>query len=152
MVALGLLCGSARAAGAGDVTVFAAQASPSELWATGFGAALASTWFNILILEGEATRMRGEERVASVTTFTASALIGPPIGGLVPYGGIGFGVHRLSLSDDSDHGTHRALILGLKFKLKGLLVLKAEYRHYGMPDDALLPFDERYSAGAGIAF
>ncbi len=152
LFSVAVLLGAGAPAPAGDVTVFVAQPSPTELWSAGFGAALASNWFNILILEGEAARGRGDDRVASATTFTASAMIGPPIGGFVPYGGIGIGVHRLSLADDSDHGTHRVLILGLRFKLKGLLVLKAEYRNYDLADDALLPYSERFSAGAGIAF
>jgi hypothetical protein len=115
---------------AGDVVVFAAQAYPDEGWSLGYGAALGSTWFRVLTFEGEFARLPGENHEGSVTTFTGSALLGPPIGALVPYGGLGVGVYRVSLGEASETATLSCLVLGLKLRVKELLVLKAEYRNY----------------------
>src|ERR671922_2975011 len=83
---------AAKSADAGDVTVFMALPSPSENWARGYGAALSSTWFKVITFEGEAARVPGESPDAGMTSFTASALLSPPIGGLIPYGGAGGGL------------------------------------------------------------
>lgn len=139
-------------ASAGDVTAFVAYPRPSGAWNRGFGAALSSTWFNVLSFEGEAARIPGETTDAGMTSFTASALLAPPIGVLTPYGGLGIGVYRQNIGDDSETGRLRALILGAKVKLGGLIVVKGEYRRLDLSDEALMPMDERISAGAGIAF
>ena len=151
LLALGGMAAPAPAS-AGDVTAFVAYPRPSGAWDRGFGAALSSTWFNVLSFEGEAARIAGETSDAGMTSFTASALIAPPIGALTPYGGIGYGVYRQNVGDDSETGRLKALILGAKVKLGGLIVLKGEYRKLDLSDEALLPMDERISAGAGIAF
>jgi opacity protein-like surface antigen len=138
---------------AGDVTAFVALPSPSDRWNHGFGAALSSTWFNVITFEGEAARIPGETTDTSMSSFTASALISPPIGALTPYGGIGVGLFRQNVGDvDSDTGRLTAWIVGAKVKLGGLIVLKAEYRRLDLSGTPLLDMDSRYSAGAGIAF
>jgi hypothetical protein len=43
-------------------------------------------------------------------------------------------------------------VAGLKLNLGGLIVLKAEYRDFELPDEALLFLDSRWSIGAGITF
>ena len=137
---------------AGDVTVFVTLPSPAENWNRGYGAALGSTWFRVLTFEGEAARVPGETLDAGMTSFTASALLAPPIGGLIPYGGIGVGLFRQTLGTASDLGRLRALVLGLKLRLQDLVVLKAEYRRLELSGDPLLAMDSRISFGAGIAF
>jgi hypothetical protein len=137
---------------AGDVTAFVALARPSENWERGFGATLSSTWFQALALEGEAARLPGETPDASMTSFTGAALLAPPIGIFTPYGGLGLGVYRQTLGGDSDYGTLRALVLGAKLKIGGILVLKGEYRRLTLDDDALIFARDRVSAGAGISF
>ena len=146
----GLLAGPPAAAG--DVTAFVAFPRPSANWERGYGAALTSTWFNVLSFEGEAARIPGRSTDEGMTSFTASALLSPPIGALTPYGGVGYGLFRQNIGDDSDIGRLRALILGAKVKLGGLVVVKGEYRRLDLSGDPLLPMDERFSAGAGIAF
>jgi hypothetical protein len=140
------------AASAGDVTVFATFPSPTETWSRGYGAALSSTWFRVLTFEGEAARVSGETADRGMTSFTASALISPPIGGVIPYGGLGFGIFRQTLGEDSDTGRLRALVLGVKFRIKDLLVLRGEYRRLELSGEPLLAMDSRISVGAGIAF
>jgi hypothetical protein len=171
---LGLLGGAAPAR-AGDVTAFVAFPRPSSNWDRGYGAALTSTWFNAISFEGEAARIPGKTTDENMTSFTASALISPPVGSLTPYGGIGYGlfrqtagsdsdtgrlqpygglgvgIFREAIASDSDTGTHRAFIVGAKLTL-GLLVVKSDYRWIHVPDDALLPFDRRFQIAGGIHF
>jgi hypothetical protein len=139
-------------AGAGDVTAFVALPAPAENWTRGYGAALTSTWFKVLTFEGEAARVAGETPEAGMTSFTASAFLSPPIGGLIPYGGVGVGLFRQTLGSESDLGRLRALVLGVKLRLKDLIVLKGEYRRLELSGDPLLAMDSRVSFGAGIAF
>jgi hypothetical protein len=88
-----------------------------------------------------------------MTSFTVSALLAPPIGSLVPYGGIGYGVFRQTLGTaSSDLGRVRALVVGVKLRLQDLIVLKAEYRRLELSGVPLVDMDSRVSFGAGIAF
>jgi hypothetical protein len=147
---IGLL-GPAALARAGDATVFAAWPAPGESWGRGYGATLSSTWFQVVSFEAEAARIPGETPDGNMTSFTASALLAPPIGFLTPYGGLGVGLFRQTLGTLSDTGVLRASILGAKVKV-GLLVLKVEYRKIGLSGTPLIPMDHRLSAGAGISF
>jgi hypothetical protein len=142
----------AAPARAGDVTAFLALPSPRDTWVGGYGAALTSTWFNLLSFEGEAARLNGNTRETGMTSFTASAFLSPPIGSLIPYAGVGYGVFRQTAPGDSDLGRFRTLVAGVKVKIKGLLVLRADYRRYQLSGQPLLPLDARLAAGAGIAF
>jgi len=149
---LGLLATLPAPARAGDVTAFVAIPSPAENWEHGFGAALSSTWFNVVTFEGEAARIPGETTDTGMSSFTASALLSPPVGALTPYGGVGVGLFRQNVGSDSDIGRLKAWIVGAKVKLGGLVVLKAEYRRLDLSGTPLLQMDSRISAGAGIAF
>ena len=136
---------------AGDITAFIAQPAPTDVWGRGYGATLSSTWFTALSLEAEAARLSADRTDAAMTSFTAAALLAPPIGVLTPYGGFGFGVFRGTLGPVSDTGTLRAFILGAKVKL-GLVVIKGEYRRITLSGTPLLDMTARISAGAGISF
>jgi len=141
-----------RVCSAGDVTAFVALSHPAENWSRGYGAALASTWFTALRLEAEAARIPGDSPGITMTSFTGSAMLAPPIGLLTPYGGVGVGVFRQSLLDGSDLGTLKCLVLGAKLKLGPILVVKGEYRSIRLSGTPRLAMDERISAGAGISF
>jgi hypothetical protein len=136
---------------AGDITAFVALPAPTETWGRGYGAAISSTWFTAISLEGEAARLPGDLTDTSMTSFTGSALLAPPLGVFTPYGGLGVGVFRETAGVLSDTGTLRAFILGLKVKL-GLVVLKGEYRHLTLHGTPLREMTARVSAGAGISF
>ena len=136
---------------AGDITAFVALPAPTETWGRGYGATLSSTWFQAINLEGEAARLPGDRTDAAMTSFTAAALLAPPIGVLTPYGGVGVGVFRQTLGTVSDTGTLKAFILGAKVKL-GLVVIKGEYRKITLSGTPLLDMTARISAGAGISF
>lgn len=138
-------------ASAGDVTVFATYPSPSEPWNRGYGAALSTSWFQAINLEGEAARIPGALGDSRMTSFTGSVLLAPPLGPIVPYGGFGIGLYQQSVGDESDTGVMRCFAVGMKLKL-GLAVLKGEWRRTTLPDDRLIEMDHRYSFGAGISF
>jgi hypothetical protein len=152
LLAAALAVAAPAALQAGDITVFATFPSPSESWNRGYGAALSSTWFRVLTFEGEAARVPGESPDIGMTSFTASALLSPPIGGLIPYGGLGIGIFRQTLGSEADTGRLRALVVGVKVRVQDLLVLRAEYRRLELSGDPLVAMDSRVSVGAGIAF
>jgi hypothetical protein len=151
LFALAGLCAAAPAAHAGDVTAFVTFASPSDAWNRGYGAALTSTWFGVIGLEAEAARIPLESAEGTMTSFTGSVLLAPPLGLLTPYGGLGVGVYRQSVTDVGETSTVRTFVLGAKVKV-GLLVVRADYRHLTLNGDPLLPMDRRVSVGAGITF
>ena len=148
--AAGLLAAAPRAE-AGDVTAFMTFPSPSDHWARGYGAALTSTWFGTIGLEAEAARVPLESAEGTMTSFTGSVLLAPPLGLLVPYGGVGIGVYRQSVSEVGETSTVRTLVLGAKVKV-GLLVVRGDYRRIRLGGDPLLPMSHRLSVGAGITF
>jgi hypothetical protein len=142
---------SASQASAGDVTAFVTLASPSDRWNRGYGAALTSTWFTAINLEGEAARIKGDLGDSNMTSFTGSILLAPPLGPIVPYGGFGIGLFRQTVGEASDTGVLNCFVLGLKLKL-GLAVVKGEYRRIDLTGEPLIPMDKRFSFGAGISF
>ena len=150
-----LWLGLAGPSSAGDLIVFGCTASPTEDWGRGYGAALSSTWFEVISFEGEAARVSGDElgglADVGMTSFTASALVAPPVGRLVPYGGIGLGFFRQTDDVSADTGRLRAFILGAKLHL-GILVLKGDYRRLDLSGEPLLPIETRLAVGAGISF
>src|SRR3954463_15487968 len=93
-LATALLAAAPEPADAGDITAFIAQPAPTSIWSRGYGATLSSTWFQAIALEGEAARLPGDSTDASMTSFTGSALLAPPIGIVTPYGGLGVGLFR----------------------------------------------------------
>jgi len=136
---------------AGDAIVFAVWPSPGDVWARGWGAALSSTWFQVVSFEAEAARVPALAPDGNMTSFTGSAMLAPSIAYLTPYGGLGIGLFRQTLGGLSDTGVLRASMLGAKAKV-GLFVLRVEYRHLSFTGTTLLPIDHRLSAGAGISF
>ena len=147
-VALALATVPARAA---ELTAFVGRPSPSEVWGKAYGATLTTTWFHLLALEAEGARHKGEFEDTGMTLFTASAFLAPAIGRIVPYGGPGVGVFRQSIGSRSDTGTAVTFALGARLKL-GPLVLRAEWRRFGLSGEPLMPADDRYAAGVGVSF
>jgi hypothetical protein len=133
-----------------EASAFVSAASPTENWSSGYGAALGSTWFRLVIFEAELARQPFEVE-GGMTSFTASAFLAPKIGKLRPFGGFGAGLFRQSLGSDSDTGRLKIFALGLKAEL-GLIVLKGEYRRLDLSGEPLAEVDRRLSFGVGLAF
>jgi hypothetical protein len=147
-----LLFGLAGRAHAIELTGFLSRGSPGVDWGTGYGGTFTTGWFHVVALEAEYAHQPGANPGVSIDSFTGDALLAPPIGFVTPYGGVGVGLYHQSTLSDSDTGTLRALILGAKVKVVGLIVLKVEYRRMDLSSSALVPFHHRVSAGAGISF
>ena len=143
---------AARPAAASEITAFVAIAKPDEVWAGGAGGAFSLSLFSIVHFEGELARLPSELEDASMYTLTGSVLVAPPIGRLVPYGGLGVGGFRQELGTRSDTGTLHALIAGLKLKLGPIFVIKGEYRRIDLSGEPLLDIEHRFSVGAGLSF
>jgi hypothetical protein len=152
-VALIALClGAARAASPAEISAFAVGGKPGDTWGSGYGGALTITLFNIVGGEIEGAWQRGDAADTSITTLAAKAYVGPSIGRLVPYVGIGAGVYRESLPTKTDQGTSGLFFVGVKLKFPFGLVIRGEYQWANLPDEVLLPLDNRYLFAAGLSF
>jgi hypothetical protein len=149
--ALASLSGQAASVSASDLIVFAASATPTEVWGSGYGGALSLTFFKVVSFEAEAARLSGEAPDTDMISFTGSALLGPPLGAFVPYGGLGVGVFRQGAAGRSDTGALKAFVLGVKVKL-AIVVLKGEYRRIDLSGEPIFPIEHRFSFGGGISF
>lgn len=147
-----LLACAASTAQAGEVTLFAARVRPIENWGNGYGAALTTTWFHVIALEAEAARLPGQVPERIMTTFSGSAFLAPPIGGLVPYGGVGIGLFRQSVGARNDTGIVRTTVVGAKVAIKNLIVLRADYRWLRLSGEPPLDAESRLSIGVGVRF
>jgi len=134
-----------------EVVGFVSEARPA-IWRTGVGVTLTSGFFRLASLEAEISRQPGEPVESSMTSFTGSALLSPPLGPLVPFGGFGVGLYRQSRGELRDNGTLKAFILGVKLKLGGVVVIRGEYRAIDLSGGALLEMDERFALGIGVSF
>jgi hypothetical protein len=143
---------AARSAGAAEISAFAAGAGPGETWSTGYGGMLTITLFNIVGGDIEGAWQGGALADRSIVTLAAKAYVGPSIGRLVPYAGLGAGVYRESLPGKSDQGTSGLVFAGAKLKFPFGLVVRAEYQWITLPDQVLLPLDNRYLFAAGLSF
>jgi len=152
LVLLAALCSPVRSVDAAEITAFATGASPGETWNTGYGGMLTITLFNIVHGDVEGAWQGSPLADTSIATAAAKAYIGPSIGRFVPYAGLGVGVYRESLPTKSDQGTSGLVFAGAKLKFPFGLVLRAEYQWISLPDEVLLPLDNRYLFAAGLSF
>jgi hypothetical protein len=134
-----------------ELVVFVSDARPS-VWGTGVGGTLTTTWVKLLALEAELARQPGLPIDSSMTSFSATALLAPPIGPITPFGGLAVGLFRQSRGPVTDNGTLTAFVLGAKLKIAGLVVIRAEYRAIALSGDPPLGMDKRFSGGIGLSF
>jgi hypothetical protein len=151
-LAVAALSSPARSVGAAEITAFAAGGTPGETWSTGYGGMLTITLFNIVHGDVEGAWQGSPLADTSIGTLAAKAYLGPSIGRLVPYAGLGAGVYRESLPGKTDQGTSGLVFAGAKLKFPFGLVLRAEYQWISLPDEVLLPLNNRYLFAAGLSF
>ncbi len=152
VVAVAMLPGPAGSAQAGDIVVFGSLPTPTGKWGIGYGAAYSQTLVPLVGYEFEAGQQAGARPDESMTTFSASAFLVPPVGPLTPYGGLGFGFFRQKVDERSDTGTYHAMILGAKFKLSDAFILRGDLRRISLSGEPLIPVDYRVTLGAGLSF
>ena len=147
-----LSLGAARAASPAEISAFVIGGQPGETWKRGYGGMLTITLFNIVSGEIEGAWQDGELEGTSIGTVAAKAYVGPSIGRLVPYLGLGAGAYRESLPTKTDQGTSGLLFAGAKLKFPFGLVVRAEYQWMTLPEDVSVPLDNRYLFAAGLSF
>jgi hypothetical protein len=152
LLLLGVIPFPAPSSEAAEISAFATGASPGEAWGTGYGGMLTITLFNIVHGDVEGAWQGGDVAETSIVSGAAKAYLGPSIGRLVPYAGLGVGVYRQSLPTMSDQGSYGLLFAGAKLKFPFGLVLRGEYQWLDMPDEVSLAFDNRYLFAAGLSF
>jgi hypothetical protein len=152
LVLLAALSSPAASVDAAEISAFATGGKPDETWSTGYGGMLTITLFNIVGGEIEGAWQGSPFVDTSIVTVAAKAYVGPSIGRFVPYAGLGAGAYRESLPGKSDQGTSGLLFAGAKLKFPFGLVLRAEYQWLTLPDEVLLPLDNRYLFAAGLSF
>jgi hypothetical protein len=147
-----LSLGGTRAASPAEISGFVMGASPGETWGAGYGGMLTITLFNIVGGELEGSWQGGDVADTSIVSGAAKAYIGPSIGRLVPYVGLGAGAYRESLPRKTDTGTNGLFFAGVKLKFPFGLVVRGEYQWVHMPEDVSAPLDNRYFFAAGVSF
>jgi len=139
-------------ADAGDLTVFAAQARPDGFWRSGFGATLGASLLGLAAVEAEAARFDAEIEGGDMTSFSASVMVAPAIGPVVPFVGVGVGVYRQNLGQANTTDVLGSFAAGLKVNIGRVFVLRGEYRRFDLSGPVRIAMDERFSVGAGIQF
>ena len=141
-----------RSASGAEITAFATGGKPGDVWNTGYGGMLTITLFGFAHGEIEGCWQGSALADTSVSSLAAKAYFGPSIGSFVPYIGLGAGVYRESLPAKSDQGTSGMVFAGAKLKFPFGLVVRGEYQWLTLPDEVLLPLDNRYLVAFGLSF
>lgn len=158
LLALALLPGAH--AGAAEITALIGKGGGPNLttagndpsgWSACYGGMLTITLFNIVHGEVEGIYQSSDYASTNLLTLSGKAYVGPQIGRLVPYGGIGAGVYNEGLPTDDDHGTTGLVFVGAKLKFPMGLVIRAEYQWVSLPEAAPVQLDHRYFFGLGLS-
>lgn len=139
-----------RPAAAAELSAFVSGGSPGQTWARGYGGMVTISLFNIVHGELEGGWQGSELPETSMLTGTAKAYLGPTLGPLVPYAGLGAGVYHASFAGGSDSGTLGSVFGGVKVKFPLGLVLRAEYQWLNLPQPAPLKLENRYFFAVGL--
>lgn len=149
--ALGCLA-LARPAAPAEISGFVSGARPGEAWSRGYGGMLTISFFDLVHGEVEGAYQGSPLADTRLLTASGKAYLGPTLGRLVPYAGIGAGVYRESVASGSDNGTLGSVFVGMKVRFPIGLVLRAEYQWLDLPEPAPLQLDNRYFVAAGLRF
>jgi len=150
---LGLLLAAAATPSRGaEISAFATGGQPGDVWKTGYGGMLTITLFNIVGGELEGAYQGSNLAETNVVSGAAKAYLAPSIGRFVPFAGLGAGAYRESLPGKSDQGTYALVFVGAKLKFPFGLVIRGEYQWLDLPDQVLLPLDNRYLFAVGLSF
>lgn len=139
-------------AAAAELTLFVSGAGPSPAWQRGYGGAFTITFLDLVHGEIEGLKQGSDVPDSSLLTGAAKAYVGPTIGRLVPYAGLGVGVYHWGRLDDDLNSGYSLLFVGLKLRLPVGVVLRGEYQRVAFEDDPVLQFDDRVLLGAGLRF
>jgi hypothetical protein len=143
---------AAPSADAGEITVFASSDMPRAQWNYGQGGALSLGLFRVISLEVEGARSLAKDGDTRMTYFTFGAGLKLPVTSITPFAGMGVGIYYQSQPGVWKLHTFDSYFAGAKTRIKDLVIVRAEYRHYVLRGTPYRPFEGRLSLGAGIAF
>lgn len=154
---LGAICfavlalGFPRPAAPAEIAVLYAGASPGS-WSSGWGGTLTISFFDLVHAEVEGIYQGNDLADTHLGSVTGKAYLGPTIGRLIPYAGLGVGGYQESYAGTSDDGKISLLFVGAKLKFPVGLVLRGEYQWVSLASSAPLKMDSRYFFSAGLRF
>ncbi|MEO8360742.1 MAG: hypothetical protein ABI672_11990 [Vicinamibacteria bacterium] len=150
-LALLLTTVSAPAARAGEIGAFLTLPTPTKDWGKGFGFHAAVISLPFLQAGGEFARMKGEDPLVSIETYTAQVELNPPSLKISPFIGIGVGAYRQKYGSNSDWGSVNAIFGGVRVPI-GVARLRAEFRKIGLSGNPRVNVDKRFSLGVSFRF
>jgi len=152
VVAAMLVAGSMSApAEAGEIGAFLTLPTPTKDWGKGFGFHAAVISLPFLQAGGEFARMKAEDSVSTIETYTAQAEFSPPSVKISPFVGVGIGAYRKKTGTDSDWGSVNAIFGGVRVPV-GAANLRAEFRKIGLSGSPKPNVDKRFSLGLSFRF
>jgi hypothetical protein len=144
----GLFAGRAEC---GELGAFLTLPTPSKDWKTGFGFHGAIISLPFLQAGGEFARMKGEDPLVSIETYTAQVELNPPSIKISPFVGLGVGAYRQKRGTQSDWGSVNAVFGGVRVPI-GAASLRAEFRKIGLSGTPRPNVDKRFSLGLSFRF
>ena len=136
---------------AGEVGGFLTFPTPTKDWGTGFGFHAAVISLPFLQAGGEFARMKGDDPLVSIETYTAQVELNPPSVKISPFVGIGVGAYRQKFGTSSDWGSVNAIFAGVRIPI-GVARLRAEFRKIGLSGNPRVNVDKRFSLGVSFRF
>jgi hypothetical protein len=147
---LPLLLSSAPAR-AGELGAFLTLPTPTMNWNTGFGFHAAIFSLPFLQAGGEFARMKGEDALVTIETYTAQVELNPPSVKISPFAGLGVGAYRQKYGAQSDWGRVNSVFGGVRVPI-GAARLRAEFRKIGLSGTPRVNVDKRFSLGISFRF
>ena len=136
---------------AGEIGAFLTLPTPTKDWNKGFGFHAAVISLPFLQAGGEFARMKGEDPLVSLETYTAQVELNPPSIKISPFVGLGVGAYRQKFGSQSDWGSLNAIFGGVRVPI-GVARLRAEFRKTGLSGNPRVNVDKRFSLGVSFRF
>ena len=147
-----LFFSSARSALPAELTAYISGGSPTGSWGGGYGGIFSITLFNLVHGDAEVGYQVGDDSELGVLLVAAKASVGPQLGRVVPYAGLGVGYYAQGKPDEDTAGSISEFFIGAKLKLPLGLLLRGEMQWISLSSDPAVPLDGRFFLGAGISF
>lgn len=141
----------AAPSGASEIGAFLTFPTPTKDWKTGFGFHAALISLPFLQAGGEFARMKGEDPLVSLETYTAQVEVNPPSIKVSPFVGLGIGAYRQKFGDASDWGSVNSIFGGVRVPI-GVARLRAEFRKTSLSGTPRVNVDKRISVGVSFKF
>lgn len=141
----------AARSGASEIGAFLTFPTPTKDWKTGFGFHAALISLPFLQAGGEFARMKGEDPLVSIETYTAQVEVNPPSIKVSPFVGLGIGAYRQKFGDTSDWGSVNSIFGGVRVPI-GVARLRAEFRKTSLSGTPRVNVDKRISLGVSFKF